>query len=170
MGRVIFRHKEQGTFQLQRLDVLEITSLAPRDAFFKPLSWRVNAGWERQWTAGDDVLVAQGTAGFGGTWSPTGSLSLYALATARVEQNHELERELDVAPGISLGLIAHTRLGATLASVDRYRFTNGVDRTAWSVGHNLPLGRDLALRLSFDRRISDSVGFSEAAVALRYHF
>jgi hypothetical protein len=170
MGRLVFRLKEESAFQLQRFDVLDITSLSPRDEFFKPLSWRVNAGWDRQWTAGDDVLVTQANAGFGGSYAPLSALTAFAFITGRVEHNNQMERELDVAPGISLGAIGRTVLGNTLIGLDRYRFTDGVDRTVWSVAHHMPIRRNLALRAGFDRRISDSDGMSEAAFALRYYF
>lgn len=169
-GRFVLRLKEQGTAQLQRLDVIEITSLSPRDQFFRPLSWRVNAGWDRQWTAGNDVLVTQVNAGFGGFWAVTEVLGFSVLLTGRVEHNSEFERELDIAPGVALGALWSGRRGRTLLALDRYRFTDAVDRTVWSFSQDLTLRRDLALRFGFDRRMTDSDGVSEASVAIRYYF
>jgi hypothetical protein len=170
MGRFVLRMKEGGTLQLQRFDALEITSLSPRDAFFRPWTWRVTTGLERQWTGGDDVLVPQVNAGVGGSWAPAVPLALFALATGRIEYNHELGRELDFAPGVAAGLTLQSPLGVTLAGVDRYHFTDGEDRTALALRHNLALGANLALRASFERSVTDTDRVDEASLALRYYF
>ncbi len=170
MARVVLRAREGGTLQLQRLDALEITSLAPRDAFFRGWSWRVNAGLERQWTAGDDVLVTQVNAGGGATWAPVAPLMLFVFATGRIEYNHELDRSLDLAPGLAVGLRLESAAGITLASADHYRFTDDVDRTELALRHELALGANLGLRLEFVRRVGETDRVDEAALALRYHF
>ncbi len=170
MGRLVARWKEGGTVQLQRFDLLEITSLAARDAFFAPWSWRVNAGLDRQWTAGDDVLVPQVNAGFGGTWALGQPLTVYAFATGRLEWNHVLDRQLDLAPGLAIGARLAGRAGVTQLAADRYRFTDGIDRTFLALRHNLPLGRNLALRLHLERTVTETDRVDEYGLALRYHF
>ena len=170
MGRLVARLKEGGTLQLQQLDILEITSLSPRDEFSQPWTWRVNAGWDRQWTDGDDVLTTQVNAGFGWTFAPAESLSLFGLVTGRLEYNHALERELDVAPGLAAGARLDSRLGATLLSADYYQFTDGVERAQYAARHSLPLGANLALRLHAQRQVTDTDRVDEVGVALRYYF
>lgn len=170
MGRLVLRLKEGGTLQLQRFDVLEITSLAPRDRFFTPWSWRVNTGLERQWTGGDDVLTTQVNAGMGGTWAALEALSLHALLTGRIEHNHDLDRELDFAPGIALGARLQGGRSVTLLSVDHYRFTDGVDRTLLALRHNFALGSNLGLRLNLERAVTDTDRVDEVGVSLRYYF
>ena len=45
----IARHYgELDTIKLERFDILNILSLTPRDKFFKPLSWKLNFGLERE--------------------------------------------------------------------------------------------------------------------------
>lgn len=170
MGRILLRLKEGGTLQLQRLDLLEITSLGTRDEFFRPWSWRVNAGLERQWTGGDDVLVPQLNAGFGWTRAPAPGLSLFLLVTGRVEFNHARDKELDVAPGLAVGLRLDTPAGVTLATADHYRFSDGDRRSLLALRQNLPLGQNLALRLALERHLGDSDHINEASLSLRYHF
>lgn len=170
MGRLVLRLKEGGRLQLQRFDVLEITSLSPRDRFFRPWSWRVNAGFDRQWTAGDDELATQVNAGFGWTAAAGEALTAFALATGRIEYNDALERELDFAPGVAAGLRLESRAGLTLLSADRYHFTGGMDRTALSLRHELALRRNLGLRLQLERSVTDTDRVDEAGLALRYHF
>ncbi|MBL8197976.1 MAG: DUF4105 domain-containing protein [Chromatiales bacterium] len=170
MGRLVARLKEGGTLQLQQFDLLEITSLSPRDEFFQPWTWRVNAGWDRQWTDGDDVLTTQVNAGFGWTFAPAESLSLFGLVTGRLEYNHALEQELDVAPGLAVGARLDSQLGTTLLSTDYYQFTDGVERARYALRHNLPLGTNLALRLHAQRQVTDTDRVDEVGIALRYHF
>lgn len=169
MGRVVVRHREGG-LQLQRLDALEITSLSPRDCFFQPWSWRVNAGLDRQWTDGDDVLVPQVNAGVGGAWAPRPWLGLHLLLTGRIEHNHAMERELDVAPGLAAGLRFSGRQGITLLGVDHYMFTDGVDRTMFGVSHDWSLQPDLSLRIHVGRTVTDSDRVDEILIGLRRYF
>ncbi len=170
MGRLVLRLKEGGTLQLQRLDVLEITSLSPRDAFLRPWSWRVNTGLDRQWTNGDDVLVPQVNAGFGWAWAPVHALRVHALLTGRLEYNHEFDRELDLAPGAAAGARLDTAWGVTLLGLDHYRFTDGVDRTALAVRHNIALRTNLALRLAAERSVTETDRVDEIGLALRFYF
>lgn len=170
MGRVVVRHREGGTLQLQRLDALEITSLSPRDRFFRPWSWRVNTGLDRQWTDGDDVLVPQVNAGVGGAWAPRPSLGLHLLLTGRIEHNHAMERELDFAPGVAAGLRYTGTRGITLLGVDHYVFTDGVDRTLFGLSHDWSLQPDLSLRIHVGRTVTDSDRVDEILVGLRRYF
>lgn len=170
MGRLILRLQEGGTLQLQQLDVLEITSLSPRNEFFSPWSWRVNAGLDRQWTGGDDVLTTQVNAGFGWTFAPVDALSLFTMLTGRIEYNHEMERSLDLAPGLAAGVRLKSVAGTTLFGADYYQFTDGVDRTLINLRHSVSLTRNLALRLSLERNVTDTDRVDEASLGLRYYF
>jgi len=170
MARFVVRLREGGTLQLQRFDALEITSLAARDLFFRGWSWRVNAGLERQWVDGDDVLATQANAGFGGSWAPRPALLLYALGTGRLEANHALDHSLDLAPGLAVGLRLESGAGITLASADYYHFTGGEERTELALRHEVVLGANLGLRLQLVRRVNDHDRVDEASLALRYHF
>lgn len=170
MGRFILRTREGGTLQLQRLDVIEITSLAPRDEFLKPLSWRVNFGLDRQWTDGDDVLTTQVNGGAGWTFTPAGTLTVSGLVTGRLEYNPHKRGELDLAPGLALIASLGSRWGRTQFGAEAWHFMDGTERTVLSLAHNLSLRRNLALRFSLDRRTSDSDRINEGSVALRYYF
>ena len=62
-----FRHYEGDNFELQRFRPISILSLAPRDRFFKPSSWHVDPGIEREphpgSPRGDLVYGVQGGSG-----------------------------------------------------------------------------------------------------------
>ncbi|MCR8923071.1 DUF4105 domain-containing protein [Dasania sp. GY-MA-18] len=170
MGRIIFRAKADESVQLQRLDLIEIASLAPRDEFFKPLSWRVNAGLERQWVGQKDELASQVNGGAGVAYSLYGDLSGYALASLRLEYNEGLAKNLDLAPGAALGLLWGNGKHQALVAAEHYRFLDGVERNSLSVGYNWSWDVNHALRLMFNRRLQQSHDVSEASVSYRYYF
>jgi hypothetical protein len=174
MGRIVIRARENDSLQLQRLDMIEITSLSPRSSFFKPFSWRVDFGLERQWTKGDDPLVAQVNGGAGLTWAPVEQMRLYTLAIARLEYNSDLDRELDIAGGAQAGLRLETGFGNGLAEVGYEHFTDDVERTRLGLGWNLPVGTNHAFRLKWQRIIHDSNNIrdqlNEISFAYRYYY
>ncbi|WP_339670623.1 DUF4105 domain-containing protein [Dasania marina] len=170
MGRIVLRAKEGESVQLQRLDIIEIASLAPRDQFFKPLSWRVNAGLERQWVGGKDELASQVNGGAGLSYTIYGDLSAYTLATLRLEYNEGLERKLDLAPGAALGLLWGNGKHQALLAAEHYRFLDGVERNSVSLGYNWSLDVNNALRFMFNRRLQSSQQVNEASVSFRHYF
>ena len=58
MDTVLRYYPHPVRFQIQSLELLNILSIAPRDAFFKPISWKVNRGLTRETTPkGKDALL-----------------------------------------------------------------------------------------------------------------
>ena len=174
MARFVIRAREHNSIQLQRFDAIEITSLTSRTKFSKPLSWRVDFGAERQWTKGDDPLVGQVNGGGGLAWSPFENSQLFGLVTGRLEYNPDLDRELDIAAGISLGFRLVTNWGNTLIDTNYYHFTDDVDRTLLNIAHNLPLNKNNSLRFKWSRRINHSNdvtdALNEVSLAYRHYF
>lgn len=174
MARIVARARENNSLQLQRFDAIEITSLSSRTKFFKPISWRVDFGAERQWTKGDDSLVGQVNGGVGLTWSPVENSQLFGMVTGRLEYNPDLDRKLDIAAGVSLGFRIVTNWGNTLIDTNYYHFTDDVDRTLLGIAHNLPLNRNNALRFKLSRRINHSNDITdtlnEVSLAYRHYF
>lgn len=166
IGNLDLRLEDDGQLDLNRLDLVDIVSLSPRDRFFKPLSWAVQTGIDRQWTANREHRVAQVNGGVGasGRVGPAGLV--YALGTARLEHNHGFDDPLQPALGLRAGglqdagpLTLHWELGAD-------RFANGQSRTRVDLRHNLRLARHQALHLQLLWR--DQRGDDTLAVGLRY--
>lgn len=170
MGRLAFRAKEGKTVHMQAFDILEINSLYPRDDFFKPLSWQVNVGFDRQWTDGQDDLVPQLNGGFGLTYHAPLDGRVFGLLRSRLEYNDKFDRELDIAGGFSLGYFRQRSYGNTLLQAEQLYFTDGVERTTVQFAHNVVLARNSALRLSYKHSINDSDGTNEASLAYRHYF
>ncbi len=169
MGRLLLRAAEGESPQLQRLDIIEITSLAPRSRFFRPLSWRVNFGAERQFTGADEPLAAQVNGGVGGSWSLAG-INPYLLATVRLEHNPGFAHNWQPALGAATGLLLQRDWGALQLGAEHYRFEDGVDRQEYLVALQKRLASNHGLRLSWRRRLHDDVEREAAILSWRYHF
>ena len=170
MGEVSLRYKKDQGLQLQHLGIVEISSLNPRSLFFKPISWRVRGALERQWTAGEDELVAKFDGGAGWTIPLAGPLLAYGLVQGRVEYNPGFEQELDVALGASAGLLLQHMSSSFLLEAQQYRFSDGVDRRQLQIGYQLPLAKNHGLRLSYKRILNDDDAVTESSLAYRYYY
>jgi hypothetical protein len=105
IGNLDLRLDEHGKFDLNRLDLVDIVSLSPRDRFFQPLSWAVQAGIDRQWTGGREHRVAHVDGGAGVSYALGAGSLVYGLATARLEYNHGYADRLQPAAGLRSGLL-----------------------------------------------------------------
>jgi hypothetical protein len=170
MGRLGGRVRDDGSLRLQVLELLEISSLPPRDKYFRSWSWQTSVGLERQYTEGQDELAAQGQGGFGVTYAAPAEGRVFLLAQGRIEFNRGMDRQLDMAVGGRFGYLRQHPRGSTLAQVQRLRFSAGRDRTLLTLEHNLPLTTNRALRLGLRRSIDDSDASNEASLAYRIYF
>lgn len=152
---------EQDRVRLHEAVLLDIASLAPRDRFFRPLSWRFSTGARTRLISdgGDleDESVWRTDGGVGLALRPVDGVVAYALAEAALDAGRALEHDVAVGAGGSAGL---------LISIpgDRWKghlFTRGLrfelgDRTtALSAGleQRVRIGRRaaVALRGSYER-------------------
>lgn len=168
IGNLDVRIEDDGQLDLNRLDLVEIVSLSPRDRFFKPLSWAVTTGIERQWTGGSEHRVAHIHGGVGATRALWSDNRIYGLTTARLEHNQGFDDRLQPALGARGGLLMdagaltlHWELGAE-------KFANGETRARVDLRHNLRVSRHQALHLELlwrDQQPEDTL-----AVGLRYQY
>jgi hypothetical protein len=93
--------------KLQKLDLVDIISLAPVDALFQPVSWKVKAGLaQRVMDDGQDHLIFQLTPG-GGIAYRLGRLGIsYLMAETDVTVGEDLRDKYALGIGGSLGILA----------------------------------------------------------------
>lgn len=90
--------------QLQSFRLLDIFSATPRDIFFKPFSWKVNAGIERETMRnGDDKLIVRINSGGGFAYKSPHSGIWYALAEADFNAGSKIRGKASLAPGLAFG-------------------------------------------------------------------
>lgn len=166
LGHLDLRIDEDGKFDLHRLDVVDILSLSPRDRFFKPLSWAVTTGIERQWTDGREHRVAHVNGGAGASAAPWLGGLVYGLVTARLEHNHGFNDPLQPAAGLRGGWLQDLGLVTLHWGVGAEKFANGETRLRAELRHNLRLSRQQALH--FELLWRDQQPEDTLAVGLRY--
>ena len=144
--------RETGTWRLERFTGLNITSLTPRDAFFKPLSWRVDAGLYRKYLdGGDDPLVPTFNVGIGHSYQYAGH-QVYLLAESQLQRQHELPSNYAASLGLHGGWLFRTpnwqqhlslRLNEAVSGYQHY-----YHQLNWQVSYHLGLNLSLVGQLS----------------------
>jgi len=99
-------YPEQGDLVLQSLRPVDILSLAPRDRFFQPISWKVNGGLDRKTFAdGSERLFLRLNTGGGFAWEPLATTLSYVMAEADLNLSDRFTHKTAVGGGISAGLL-----------------------------------------------------------------
>lgn len=134
--------------RLQELTVLDIVSLAPRDALFHPISWQIRTGVVDWLVPHDGELHPASlwrSAGGAGLTTALGPHGLaYAFAEASADVSSRISPAYAIGPGASAGVIF-----SDLA--DRYRLHLSASATRYVAGDvrtALSLALDQRLRLS----------------------
>lgn len=170
IGHFDARLEEDGNVDLNRIDVIDIVSLSPRDRFFKPLSWAVQTGVDRQWAGGREHRVAHVNGGVGATRALGPNTRVYGLTTARFEHNDGYRDPLQPALGLRGGLLMGAG-GLTMDwTVAAEKFANGQTRTHANLQHNVQLSRHQALHLELRWREQQSAHTTTVGVRYQYYY
>lgn len=129
-----YYHDNQ-SLSLDRLTLIDIRSLAARDAFFKPLSWQVGTGLRRTLTeprqteSGKQPLTPYVAGGAGLAWQLAPRLLLTSLGTADLEVSKKLPQNFDVAPGLDIGLVGQwTHFSMTMGGRSKFWLNDNLHR------------------------------------------
>jgi hypothetical protein len=163
------RKAESDDLALERLDVVNIRSLAPRNKFRKPASWFVNFGLDRRFIGNKRHLTRQVQGGGGLSWS-LGPVMPYGYAMARAENNSAHDPFVSTAAGAKTGILWYA--GPFQAGLDAeglYYQNDDVSFTT-SATLNLPLGPDHAVRASIEREGGRERVETEFSLSWRYYF
>jgi hypothetical protein len=170
LGELQLRQRENDSLQVEMLNFVDINSHAPRNRFFDPITWRVRAGFDRVYTEHDDALTARVNGGAGVTYEVGNNQLAYGMAIARLEYNPLLEDNLGLGGGALAGTLWFTPIGTLQLEAEHYQFTDGHERHELKLVHNLPLGRNDALRLNLLQRQQLETRFNEATLEFRHFF
>lgn len=99
-------YTEDRRLLLQQADVVDIVSISPRSAFFKPLSWKANTGWHRKPLENDKNALyyrLNGGVGMAGRYGDAGIF--YGMAESELNISGDLDKDYAVGAGASLGTI-----------------------------------------------------------------
>jgi hypothetical protein len=167
MGNTAIRYYDDDNIKLQRLDVADIFSLTPKNAFFDQLSWRAYGGFERVQVA-DNRPLASHVTGAGGYAFELDGGTLFTLLTARIEHNRDFDDPVELALGTQLGWLYQNRLGVGSLSTSGLEFTGNEQRLDLTVEQDIVLSVNHALRFKADRRWYNKHTANE--FSLSYHF
>ena len=170
IGELRLRKRESDSLQLEQLNFVDINSHAPRTLFLKPITWRVQAGFERLYAKTDDALAAQVHGGAGVTYSLGEHALVYTMAMGRLEHNSVLEHNWAVAAGALAGGVIYFPFGTLQLESNYYHFTDNQQRYQHKLIQNIPLGRNNAVRLSASHQKQVDYHFDEFSLEFRHYF
>lgn len=169
------RHYADGHTRLERFVPADILSLAPRDDFFQPRSWRVSGGWQRSFVRnGSEPLVAFLDGGAGASWTDrTNHVLFYALGEAALRMNRELEGGYGIGAGARVGtMVDLTSRWRANAYASGFNYFLGESDQPRRIGldQRFTLGRDSAIRFDLERRREADRQFNSGMLSLQLYF
>lgn len=172
---VALRHEQgRGHLSVEKLTLVDIYSLAPRDGFFKPVSWKINTGFART-RLNDDERVAvyrtNGGAGLAlGNWNRA---VVYGFMEGTLDVGGELESNYALGIGPSAGLFFHPYPAWKLNLYARWQDYPLGDRHREheiNLEQSVSLNRRHALRLALSNGRERDVEYTTASVAWHWYF
>ena len=164
---------EDNTLVLQSLRPVDIVSLAPRDLFFQPISWKVNGGLDRKtFSDGRDRLFLRLNSGGGMAWELSGLGTFYSFAEADVNFSDRFGDKCAVGAGGSAGLLGnlarnwkyHLQGRALAYAIENHQyFSAGLDQQ-----YTFARNTGMMLKLGWERSFNHDRG--EALVSLVWYF
>jgi len=99
-------YPEDGKVRPQKWDLIDIVSISPRDALFRPVSWKVQTGFAtRDFPGGDESLVYTLNTGGGFAWKVSPLGLVYFLAEPELNVSGRYDRSFAFALGGSVGIV-----------------------------------------------------------------
>ncbi len=131
-------------FNVEKATLINIVSLAPRSKFFKPFSWRLNTGWDRNYLSESTKFTSNASAGF--TWGNELGY-VYLLADALFYTDRSLTAGMG---GVAGAVIYQGRDLKTNIEMTQRIFDTGHDQFLFSLSQHYRSSHNTALSLSYD--------------------
>jgi hypothetical protein len=155
-----------------------IVSIAPRNEFFQPLSWKFDTGWARRRIAdGSEPLVLGVHGGSGLAWAVPDPLKSNTLVYAFIDSTLQADKRLDsgfaFGAGPSMGV--QTDLSPRWRAVvyfDAQRFFAGDTDTSWTAGlrQRYTLDTNHALRFDVSHERQEKQSWNSALLSFDWYF
>ena len=118
---VIYKNSQ---LKFNKIGLVEIESLTPRDEFFKPISWKIFAGFYRKVIHNNNKLVFEINPGGGFTYKIDHSL-VYALINTDFNFNSDYNKNYSFGAGLESGVIKYFNNNAIIANIGINRYLLG---------------------------------------------
>lgn len=164
---------ESGNLRLENIQLVDIFSLAPRDLFFKPISWKVKGGLSRKpFRHEKDLLYLGVNTGGGMAWEFSRSLIAYTMAEADLNASDRFEDKAAIGAGPNLGLLlqitpgwkAHLHGTALFYGLERHEYYRG------ALQQNVRLSRNSGLMIKALWERSFNTSRAEATLGFSRYF
>lgn len=173
---VTLRHRERDNrTRIERVDLINITSLSPRDELLKPMSWRIDLGYVRKRlrSPDDEPLIFRTVAGAGFTWEAGPRLMWYTMLEGALDVSGRLDDGYALGGGLAAGAVLDVSDRWRLQLEGRaLRYGTGDAHWATEVALNqrFTLGSRSALRVELVQRREFSRFSREGGIAWSYYF
>ncbi len=141
---------------LEELKVIDIVSLAAREQFFQPFSWKLNTGWlRRPLDKHTRSLVYRTNGGVGLSYKPTTNMMGYGFLETDIDFGGSLQDKYALGIGSRVGLYfdigAHWR-GHLYASTQHFKLGHTQNLQELGLEQRLSLNQNHALHFQLGRR------------------
>lgn len=124
------RYYADGRIQLEGLDLIDIVSVSPRDAFFKPLSYKVRTGFTQKMNhSGNELLIYELNPAVGLAFKNEIMGLYYAMTEANLNIGGGLEDNYALGIGIQIGMIKNI--------TDAYKINLSAGSVTYELGERL---------------------------------
>ena len=170
IGELHLRLLESDKLQIEKLSFVEVLSHSPRNEFFKPLTWRVQGGFDQVYYEDEHALVPQVNGGAGVTYLMGGTFLGFVMLSSRLEYNHLLDDRLSLGIGPLAGLISYFSWGTLKIEGQYHGLTNGKDRSKLELTQQWNVSKDYAVRLNAKHSSQAGSSKDEIGLELRRYF
>lgn len=168
------RHVQGERISVERITFIDVTSIAPRDALIRPVSWKADIGVERtRFPDGSVPLLLHANVGVGMAKTLPGGVLGYAMAEVALVGSERLQPAAAPGVGASVGLVAepHPRWRVRLAARTlHYAVDTPRERNILSVDQSFRLDARWSLRVEASRRHEFGAGWSTVGAWLLWYF
>ena len=146
-GNFLFRYKNK-KIKIQKVGIIEIKSLAKRDIFFHPVSWKIDFGLYRE----ENKLVLKLNPGGGFTKKIKNSY-FYTLIQTDFGLNNDLHQGYELGEGLEAGVFGNYKKYTYYFSSNYINYVFGDKHKKYNVKliNNFKLSNQSAFILSFKR-------------------
>jgi len=165
---------EANEWELQRLDLLDILSVSPRDRFFKPSAWKVLTGFAQESFEDDDhSLVYRLNTGTGHSYAPWGDGLLYAMVEADAQFGNKFGDNYVLGLGTSVGAIRKMSpnwKAVFFAKGSYFGFRDEFLSYEVGLDQNFAIGRNTSFSVRFSHELNDDFFVNEASLDWNLYF
>ncbi len=162
------------SLKLQSLHIIDIVSFAPRDLFFKPLSWKVTTGFDREVLKdGEEHLIYRLNPGRGVAYKNSTVGLFYLMGEADLTFSNTFKNRYSVGLGASSGIIKKVNDFWKLhLSVQDLYYEIGEEHRSLkaSLAQNFRITTNNSVTLSLSREKTFDYYQSEAKLGWNYYY